>query len=420
MDRISYILLVVIFLIYLFFSLHRSHLANRFFLSNTSIHSDLKSANSQRPVFYIIIPVFNEQKIILKTIENLRKLTYTGILKIIVVGSVEEDTIKFLKTKKKYDNRIILLVSSKSGKSNQLNYAINHVLENYSRNISLEYIICYDADSSPSSDSLVIFERYIIQNKFPVALQQPTLYIKNFLNVSWYCKGEALYQISRVLIYEIAGQLNSLKSRVGYTYMVGHGMCLKLDFLKKTQGFSVPFDDVSMGQRLRLFGIKIYTIPTFDISDVAVSLKEIVRQSGGWLLGGLILREYKNIKFKIKDISLQPYANIIILKGFFDTLSWFIPGVLILSCIFLFLKSASLSWLLLIIVWILINAVILYFPYKLIKQNVQLSVKDKLKLLLTSPLFIVLRPMIRLLSIISAVYIIRTGKITRARRSRNG
>ena len=70
MDRISYILLVVIFLIYLFFSLHRSHLANRFFLSNTSIHSDLKSANSQRPVFYIIIPVFNEQKIILKTIEN--------------------------------------------------------------------------------------------------------------------------------------------------------------------------------------------------------------------------------------------------------------------------------------------------------------------------------------------------------------
>lgn len=420
MDRIAYILLVVILLIYFFFSLHRSYQADRFFLSNTSIHLDLKSTNGLRPIFYIIIPVFNEQKIIINTIENLRKLTYTGDFKIIVVGSIEERTINFLETKKRYDNEIILLVSSKKGKSNQLNYAINYVLENYSSNTSLEYIICYDADSSPSKDSLTYFERYIIQNKFPIALQQPTLYIKNFLNVSWYCKGEALYQISRVLIYEIAGQLNTLKSRLSYTYMVGHGMCLRLDFLKKTQGFSVPFDDVSMGQRLRLFGIKIYTIPTFDISDVAVSLKEIVRQSGGWLLGGLILREYKNIKFKIKDISLQPYANIIILKGFFDTLSWFIPGVLILSFIFLSFRSASLSWLLLIIIWILINGAILYFPYKLIKQNVQLSVQDKFKLFLTSPLFIILRPIIRLLSIVSAVNIIKTGKITRARRSRNG
>lgn len=369
---------------------------------------------SDVPFFYIVIPVYNESVIIQQTIQHMLRFKYPASnFRIIIVGSRDEDTIDFLhSTHKIYPKNVIFLKSEKSGKSNQLNYALNYIENSLPNDNS--YFLAYDADSSPDLNSLSCIEQSIMDNNWPIALQESTLYVKNYNHLGWYARIESIYQVHRVLVYEIFGQLRSKQSTT-YTYMVGHGMVIKLDFLTHIHGFSVPFDDVHMGQKLRLLGIPIVPVQSLDVADTAISFKEVVRQSGGWLLGGIIHSELKKIISSGQDDMLQKYWPIIYIKGVFDTLSWFTDGFIVL--VIMILSMHEWYFLFLLLVWVILSVLNLLLAFHFIKsekKDITLRCSDAL-VMVVAPLF---RPLVRMLSIFSAIKVIMDGKVKRAERGR--
>lgn len=403
--------LIVIYILIIFFLRIKKEKTSVKFLSGKNPILE----NGKYPIFHIIIPVFDEQKVIIDSLNHILKINYPKDkfdinFDINIVGTVSEHTIDYLKENiSNYGDFVNLFVSPKLGKSNQVNYVVDKINDK-TKNVDNEYIIVYDADSNPSKNSLQSFRYKILEFKFPVALQQSTIYLKNFNRLGYYGKIESIFQFNRVLIYEVFGQLRSISSRIAYTYMVGHGMCIKLDFLLKTGKFSTPYDDVHMGQRLRLFGEKIIPVNTMDIADTAISLMEIIRQSGGWLLGGLISTEFSRINHLNNKKFLQKFWPIIYLKGIFDTISWFSDGLFILFIIFC--SFFNIYFLFLILLWELFSFINLQITVNFAKR-LGIKINNITILLLLGSL---IRPIIRMFSILSAIYIIYSGKIKRAKR----
>ncbi len=366
----------------------------------------------------VVIPVFKEQSIIIESIDWMSNLNYTG-KKIIYVGTeFEKGTLNTIKKGKEYVKRsnlggVSFIEAPKSihGKAKQLNYAINsyNCKDEQSKRT---YFCFFDADSRPHKEVLNELQKSIIINKFPVAIQIPSLYTKNYHDVTRYAKWESIYQQKRVFLNEIYAQYKTLTNKYTYAYMVGHGMCLERAYLIKTKKFSEPFDDVSMGQRLRMMGIPIIPMKTFDHADVALSLKDIFKQSGGWFLGGLVYREYlRNKKLGIK-LPMDTRLNIIF-RGVLDSSSWFFYGMLVFTGMFYVEKK------ILFIFWILSQAITLYVTdrlcnkIELINNIPEHGYLKKIEYIIAA----IVRPVIRASVLFSCISIfIRRGKIEKTRR----
>lgn len=78
-------------------------------------------------------------------------------------------------------------------------------------------------------------------------------------------KGFSIYQSNFELRY---GLINSyFSNELLYTYVVGHGMYIRVDLLKKIGGFETKYwcEDIYMSYVLRNKGISIYPIKTLEI-----------------------------------------------------------------------------------------------------------------------------------------------------------
>lgn len=312
----------------------------------------------------VVVPIFKEKSIIINSIKWMNNLKFPNCKKYIYyVGSKaetgKETTVKMGLTYASNNHFNINFIETPRnvlGKAKQINYAIDFISNRFAPSNHLYYCF-FDADSRPDLKTLYAFENAIKKYDFPIALQEPSLYTKNNESISTYARWESVYQQKRVFLNEINNQLRSQYNDYVYTYMVGHGMCLRSDFLIKTYKFSSPFDDVPMGQRLRMMGIPIIPIKKFDYADTSISFREIFRQSGGWFLGGIVYRELKRMNLKrIKSPFLTRIVTVV--NGTIDMLSWYFYGIVILFSLYLSMHSIIVFCLL--IVWITLQAVVLY------------------------------------------------------------
>lgn len=310
-----------------------------------SSKSNFKNKTSSCEIV-VVIPVFKEESIIISSIKWMNNLEFSDYKKhIYYVGTKaetgKETTIKIGQSYAYKENLSINFIEAPQnmlGKANQINYAIDLISERFAPSKFLYYCF-FDADSRPDLRTLSAFEVAINEYNFPIALQEPSLYTKNNKVISTYSRWESVYQQKRVFLNEINNQIRSQHNDYVYTYMVGHGMCLRSDFLIKTYKFSSPFDDVPMGQRLRMMGIPIIPIKAFDYADTSISLRGIFRQSGGWFLGGIVYRELKRMSLKgIKSPFLTRIVTVF--NGTIDMISWYFYGIVILFSLCISIHSA--------------------------------------------------------------------------------
>jgi hypothetical protein len=330
------------------------------------------SSNGEVPNLLIFIPLLREQKQLLELMNHFSNLPYTGNKKIILIttereikengGKWEDTTSQLVKTyiekfNKTHSNlfRLIHCPSVISNISTQANYALSTLLQEKDFDPRKTYIGRYDADSRPSSQTFKsisdLVSKVVKKNKvMPIAIQQPSLYVKNFFNVSWYLQLEALFQTRWVHGHEIRTQINSTDKHsdwnAPYAYCVGHGMYIRMDFLEGTKGWPDPVDDVPMGFRLDFAGIPIHPLPSYDCSEVAPNFKELIKQASRWSIPCLtIWKEYKLTK---KLLPVKPVrAWTILWKGALDLFSWIHYLVHFASLISLVFITKEISYLLL-------------------------------------------------------------------------
>lgn len=163
--------------------------------------------------------------------------------------------------------------------ANQLNY----VLDNFEfENEKNYYFSVYNADSIPNKDTIKEVLQTINENDSPKVIQQYSVPISNWDELSNLMKGFAIYQSNFELRY---GLINSyFPNKLLYTYVVGHGMYIRVDILKQIGGFETKYwcEDIYMSYVLRNKDILIYPIETLEIMQSPQYLSILTKQNAVW------------------------------------------------------------------------------------------------------------------------------------------
>ena len=163
--------------------------------------------------------------------------------------------------------------------ADQLNYVLNKFEfkdeENY-------YFSVYNADSIPNKDTIKEVLEIINENNSPKVIQQYSVPMSNWNELSNLMKGFAIYQSNFELRY---GLINSyFPNKLLYTYVVGHGMYIRVDILKQIGGFETKYwcEDIYMSYVLRNKDIPIYPIKTLETMQSPQYLSILTKQNAVW------------------------------------------------------------------------------------------------------------------------------------------
>ena len=160
---------------------------------------------------------------------------------------------------------------------------LNYVLNNFDfKNEKNYYFSVYNADSIPNKDTIKEVLETINENNNPKVIQQYSVPISNWDDLSNLMKGFAIYQSNFELRY---GLINSyFPSRFLYTYVVGHGMYIRVDILKQLGGFETKYwcEDIYMSCVLRNKDISIHPIKTLEIMQSPQYISILTKQNAVW------------------------------------------------------------------------------------------------------------------------------------------
>ena len=298
----------------------------------------------------IVIPCLYEQSIIIDTINYfLNLISNFPNIEFAIVTTEKEKKIDNIQTTKEVINDYIRINNIKQIKhyhypksdgimADQLNY----VLSFYDKDV-YSYFSVYNADSRPNINTIKELINTIKYNNYPYIIQQYSYAFSNLDKLSFIMKGFALYQSNFEIKYGLLNSSNS--SKFLYTYVVGHGLYIRLDLLKEMNGFNNKFwcEDIYLSSNLRCKNINIIPLLVLENMETPKKLSILIRQNATWF-------KTANQVFKIFKSNYKDEKKITIsllfwlLNRIWMNLSWlFLPFMVIIPIITsIYLKDLSL------------------------------------------------------------------------------
>lgn len=180
--------------------------------------------------------------------------------------------------------------------ADQLNYMLNNLEKTFNKQIDLKntYLALYNADSRPSKHTFEeIKENLKEENK---VIQQYSYCMENYDKLPYILKGFAIYQSN----FEIkTGLMNTFfKSNLLYTHVVGHGLVIELETLRKLGNFNTTFwcEDIYLGLQLKFNNIEITPLLTLENIETPDKLRKLIKQNSVWFkTTSQFLKIYKDI-----------------------------------------------------------------------------------------------------------------------------
>lgn len=321
-------LYVILLILYSFFIIYKYIKFKKITkLKNNNINIKLNDSKG----LFIAIPCLREQSCIENTIKYFRQITD---LPIVIVTTKKEDmeynfdsnilTTKDIVEKniiKEYDEIYLVHYPYEEGyMADQLNYMIDNLssLEFYDDKKDW-YMALYNADSSPSKNSFDAIINAINENN--KVIQQYSYCFKNYDNLNFLTKGFAIYQSN----FEIKiGLYNSLLNyKFLYQYVVGHGLTINLEILRKMGKFNTRFwcEDIYLTMKCKFRNIKINTILYLENIENAANLKQVMKQNSVWYNTTKKYNKlYKDIKYNEQKTNLNAILGCI--NEFKCSLNW--------------------------------------------------------------------------------------------------
>lgn len=229
---------------------------------------------------------------------------------------------------KRLQLKIIHYPNAEGSKSDQLSFAWRRICERYQRNyIADSYFLLLDADSVPDENLIQRFNQSLEKNV--CVYQQPLLWVKNLSKLkSRFMQSFAFQQTFFSLSYEIP-MFSRCFMPWRLQYCVGHGLCVKGEFLQRIGGFPSIIEDVRIGRMCCFLGEPIKVIKGFGSVETAKSFRVYIKQCSVWFYGcalfffdylrALELRESK--RPQVKDVALLGY-------GLFKAFRWLNKGLI--------------------------------------------------------------------------------------------
>lgn len=231
--------------------------------------------NGERPLVSIIIPAWNEEVGVAKTVKSVMASTYKNI-EIIVVddGSTDYTTDAVQRTVQNYPRRrhslIRLICQPNAGKAGALNTGIKAAKGSY--------ILTLDADSYLMPQSITLLEKAMRDDKFGVAI------------------GEVVVGNTKTLL----GMAQHYEYLVGFHFKRAHHVMdsafifpgaltmFRADVLRRVGEFTdySSTEDLDISMRIKALGVKIaYVDRAICVTEGASSIKGLINQRTRWRHG---------------------------------------------------------------------------------------------------------------------------------------
>jgi len=271
-----------------------------------------KSTNGYKPFISIIIPVFNESKVIEKSVKSLLNLSYENYEIIIVNDGSTDDTAEVAQSlvgykQTRYGNiKVSLINKPNGGKASALNVGLN-VSE-------AEFVLCMDGDSILSPSSLKLAVRHF-QNPEIGAVAG---------NVKVLNRGKLFTDLQALEYLEGLNMARSAQSAIRLVNIIPGPIGLFRKEAVKKAGFytSDTFaEDADLTLRILSSGWKIYYEPkAISYTEAPVKLQQLLKQRYRWTRG--ILQSIR----KHKKLMLNPTINFsdsfVLWTMFYEALIW--------------------------------------------------------------------------------------------------
>ncbi|MCK4669686.1 MAG: glycosyltransferase [Nanoarchaeota archaeon] len=259
-------------------------------LMEQGITKEKKIKLKKIPYVSILIPVWNEEKIVAKTVNSAIKLDYPrDKYEIIVVNDGSTDRTKeivedLIKKNKKINIKLLNKVRVKGkGKAAPMNYGMKFVKG--------EYVVCFDADSSVAPPTLKQLLAHFTDKN--VAAVLPCMKVR---------KPKTFMQKVQFAEYLLNMFYKKLMGQVDCVHVVpGAFSIYRTNVIKKLGGFDETniVEDMEMTYRLQKYHYKVVQLLDVDAyTAVPKDLKGYYRQRNRWLKGTLLTTiQHKSMLF---------------------------------------------------------------------------------------------------------------------------
>lgn len=304
----SIIVSLVIFLLILLVRYFALIIFSYLYLSEYTFN-DVKNFN---PFVSIIIPVFNEEKILDMTIESLLKLNYSAYEIIIVNDGSNDNTREVAGSLVGYKNgiynkiKISLINKENNGKSNALNAGIK-----ISRG---EFILCMDGDSQLSRNSIIMAVRHFTNLEIGAVAG----------NVKVLNRGSFLTDLQALEYVEGLNLARSAQSFMKLVNVIPGPIGI---FRKKAIENAGYYDsdtfaeDADLTLRILAAGWKIYYEPkSISYTEAPATLQQLLKQRYRWTRG--ILQSIRKHKKLLVNPTINFGNTFILWTMLFEALIW--------------------------------------------------------------------------------------------------
>ena len=308
----------------------------------------------------VLIPCYKETKVIRKTLEHFKEIIKdVKNIDVYVITTEKEKneraivqtTYEYLLNLEIFNNshfHILNYPKTTGMMANQLNYAIDEIIQIQNLPKDKIYFSIYNADSRPDQTTFIELSQKIRKNNFPRIIQQYSNYFLNYNSLNFIMKGFSIYQTA----FEFRnGLINNNISNFLYSHVVGHGLTVSADYITNIGKFNSKFwcEDIYLTGLIHNNNKKILSLNSLDNAETPDNLRIQIIQNAVWF-------KTASHHFSIlKDIK-QYYR--ISLKGFIwlfhelrATLVWifmpifiiytFIYPIIIQNYVFLFLSVCT-------------------------------------------------------------------------------
>ncbi len=298
-----------------------------------------KSTNGFKPFVSIIIPVFNEAKIIERSVKSLMKLDYPNYEIIIVNDGSTDNTKEVAETlvgfNKGINNKVKISLINKpnGGKSSALNLGI--------KISNAEFVLCMDGDSLLTPPSLKMAVRHFVNPEIGAVAG----------NVKVLNRGKFFTDLQALEYLEGLNMARSAQSSIKLVNIIPGPIGLFRKRAIESAGFytSDTFaEDADLTLRILSKGWKInYEPNSISFTEAPVKLQQLLKQRYRWTRG--ILQSIRKHKKLMINPTIKFSDTFILWSMFYEALIW--PPMNLAAHLFFIIAALVFGFTTLIFYW---------------------------------------------------------------------
>lgn len=226
------------------------------------------------PPVTVIIPAYNEQKVIGRTIHSVLATSYTGHLRVLVVDDGSQDNTAEEVKREFYGNaQVELLRKPNGGKWSALNYAYQRVLT--------EIVVCIDADTQLAPDAIGLMCRHFADPEVGAVAGNPKV-------------GNRVNMITRIQAYEYVALYNverqAMEMMDAITCVAGAVGAYRKSLVWNLGGYlpDTLIEDTELTLRIQRSGAKVvYEEDAIGWTEAPETAGDFLKQRFRWMYGHL-------------------------------------------------------------------------------------------------------------------------------------